>query len=235
MWCDLMSYKAVLDQGWRKLFVEVGVSLGWLCRNCCFKSDKALTWCWCWGGDWRSQKMCVHFICDFSALGFRSDRIFNPLDKGGVVYTTTLVGQKNIIVINSLADHYQFLQDQIQPVPARALPLLALLSFALSSRGELASRNRTWTRFHITILPIQLWSGFVWYTMELIKIRICWRFLFPYQRLPTRTVPTAMRRITTKDKSKLFSSSAVLGEGRKWSTMFTTCMHCENTTLPQWF
>ena len=144
--------------------------------------------------------MCVHFICDFSALGFRSDRIFNPLDKGGVVYTTTLVGQKNIIVINSLADHYQFLQDQIQPVPARALPLLALLSlllpnhqiiianplyhptcacttpsllgsivliqsyhfqssskpvlaralplsallsFALSSRGELASRNRT--------------------------------------------------------------------------------------------
>ena len=104
-----------------------------------------------------------------------------------------------------------------KPVLARALPLSALLSFALSSRGELAWRNLTWTRFHITTLEIQLWSGFVQtrWTNALIKIRICWQFLFPYQRLPTRTVPTAMRRITTKDMSKLFSSSAVLGEGRK--------------------
>ena len=87
--------------------------------------------------------MCVHLICDWSAFGFRSDRIVNPLDKGGVVYTVTLVGQKTTIVINPTADHHHYLQDKIQPVPARALPLSALLSFALSSHGELASRNRT--------------------------------------------------------------------------------------------
>ena len=86
-----------MDQGWRKLFDEVGVSLAWLCRNCCFKSDKALTRCWCLGGDRRFQNMCVHLICDWSAFGFRSDRIVNPLDKGGVVYTATLVGQKPLL------------------------------------------------------------------------------------------------------------------------------------------
>ena len=142
--CDRSkSYKAVLDQGWRKLFGEFGVSLAWFCRNCCFKSDKALTWCWCLGGDRRSQNMCVHLICDWSAFGFRSDRIVNPLDKGGVVYTTALVGQKNIIVVNSLADHYQFLQDQIQPVPARALPLLALLSLLLPNHQIIKCLNFT--------------------------------------------------------------------------------------------
>ena len=84
--CDRSkSFKAVLDQGWKKLFGEVGVSQIWLCRNCCFESDKALTWCWCLGGDRRSQNMCVHLICDWSAFGFRSDRIVNHLDKGAVV------------------------------------------------------------------------------------------------------------------------------------------------------
>ena len=64
-----------------------------------------------------------------------------------------------------------------------------------------------------------------------------------HQRLPTRTVPTAMRRITTRDMSKLFSSSAVLGEqivstsalAKRWrGVSFNTCTHrssCQESWL----
>ena len=102
------------------------------------------------------------------------------------------------------------------PAVVRDLPLLVRSSSAPSSLAKLVSHIQT---FSIAV-------------KKKTKERKYKKSF--YQKLPTRTVPTAMRRITMRDISKLFSSSAVLRKSSsepiliKLQVGSSTCTHRSN-------